>query len=190
VGRAGFWWASFGSLSPHALLFYWLAPAQLTATPRSFSDTAELWSDCLDVEFRLSIEPTVGHPPVHVSCTTPHRNMAAQADRKSRIFSRREIEAQIANGRSIVIVDSKVLKVDAWLPYHPGGDKAIRHMVGRDATDEVTRYGLPCCLKRLVADLCIQIPLHANARAHEPLPGRPHRGTMDKLPAADTRGEI
>jgi len=66
--------------------------------------------------------------------------MAAQAKNKSSIWSRRDVEAQIANGRSIVIVDNKVLKVDAWLPYHPGGDKAIRHMVGRDATDEVTRY--------------------------------------------------
>lgn len=66
--------------------------------------------------------------------------MAAQVDRKSKVLSRQDIEAQIANGRSIVIVDDKVLKVDAWLPYHPGGDKAIRHMVGRDATDEVTRY--------------------------------------------------
>ena len=66
--------------------------------------------------------------------------MAAQTDRKSQVLSRREIEAQIASGRSIVIVDNKVLKLDAWLPYHPGGDKAIRHMVGRDAPDEVTRY--------------------------------------------------
>jgi delta8-fatty-acid desaturase len=66
--------------------------------------------------------------------------MDAQAQRKSKVLSRREIEAQIANGRAIVIVDGKVLKVDAWMQYHPGGDKAIRHMVGRDATDEVTRY--------------------------------------------------
>lgn len=68
--------------------------------------------------------------------------MATQTDRKSKVLSRRDIEAQIANGRSIVIVDNAVLKLDAWLPYHPGGDKAIRHMVGRDATDEVTRYVL------------------------------------------------
>lgn len=66
--------------------------------------------------------------------------MDAQAQRKSRIFTRREIEALIASGRAIVIVDNKVLKVDAWMPYHPGGDKAIRHMIGRDATDEVHRY--------------------------------------------------
>jgi delta8-fatty-acid desaturase len=65
--------------------------------------------------------------------------MAAQTDRKAKVFTRREIEGLIANGRSIIIVDSKVLKVDAWMPYHPGGDKAMQHMVGRDATDEVTR---------------------------------------------------
>jgi delta8-fatty-acid desaturase len=65
--------------------------------------------------------------------------MDFQSARKVKVLSRRDIEAHIANGRSIVIVDNKVLKVDAWLPYHPGGDKAIRHMVGRDATDEVTR---------------------------------------------------
>jgi delta8-fatty-acid desaturase len=65
--------------------------------------------------------------------------MEAQTKRKVRVYSRGEVEALIASGRSIVIVDNKVLKVDAWLPYHPGGDKAIQHMVGRDATDEVTR---------------------------------------------------
>jgi delta8-fatty-acid desaturase len=66
--------------------------------------------------------------------------MDAQTKRKARVYSRREVEAIIATGRSIVIVDDKVLKVDAWMPYHPGGDKAIQHMIGRDATDEVTRY--------------------------------------------------
>ncbi|KAF9696774.1 hypothetical protein EKO04_005498 [Ascochyta lentis] len=66
--------------------------------------------------------------------------MDVQAQRKARIFSRREIEGQIANGRAIVIVDNKVLNVGAWMPYHPGGDKAMRHMIGRDATDEVTRF--------------------------------------------------
>jgi delta8-fatty-acid desaturase len=56
------------------------------------------------------------------------------------ILSRHEIEHLIAIGRNIIIVDAKVLKCDAWMPYHPGSDKAIRHMVGRDATDEVNAY--------------------------------------------------
>ncbi|GAB7360949.1 hypothetical protein MBLNU230_g0932t1 [Neophaeotheca triangularis] len=59
---------------------------------------------------------------------------------KDRILSRHDIENLIADGRKVVIVDDKVLKVDAWLPYHPGGDKAILHMVGRDATNEVKAF--------------------------------------------------
>ena len=58
--------------------------------------------------------------------------------RQDRGWSRREIEGLIADGRKIIILGDQVLRVDAWLPYHPGGDKAILHMVGRDATDEIT----------------------------------------------------
>lgn len=60
------------------------------------------------------------------------------------VFSRRQVEGLIAEGKLIIIVDGEVLKVDPWLPYHPGGDKAIKHMVGRDATDEVNAYSFPC----------------------------------------------
>src|SRR3954469_3520384 len=54
-------------------------------------------------------------------------------------LSRRHIEGLIADGASIIILDQRVLKVDGWLKYHPGGIKTIQHMVGRDATDEVNR---------------------------------------------------
>ncbi|KAL4911830.1 fatty acid desaturase-domain-containing protein [Aspergillus aurantiobrunneus] len=54
------------------------------------------------------------------------------------LLSRREIEASIAEGGKIFILDQFVIKANAWMPYHPGGDKTILHMVGRDATDEVT----------------------------------------------------
>ena len=61
---------------------------------------------------------------------------------KEVIITRRQVEDMIANGRMVFIVDGKVLKVDAWLKYHPGGDKPIKHMVGRDATDEVKVYAI------------------------------------------------
>ncbi|KAL3480179.1 fatty acid desaturase-domain-containing protein [Aspergillus californicus] len=54
------------------------------------------------------------------------------------LLSRRDIEALIADGAKIFILDQFVIKANPWIPYHPGGDKAILHMVGRDATDEVT----------------------------------------------------
>jgi sphingolipid 8-(E)-desaturase len=56
---------------------------------------------------------------------------------RNNILSRRQIEGLIAEGRKVIILDGQVLKADAWLPFHPGGDKAILHMVGRDGTDEI-----------------------------------------------------
>jgi delta8-fatty-acid desaturase len=47
------------------------------------------------------------------------------------------VEDLIAEGHAIVILNDKVLKLDSWLRYHPGGDKTILHMVGKDATDEI-----------------------------------------------------
>ncbi|KAK7992258.1 hypothetical protein PG996_012729 [Apiospora saccharicola] len=60
------------------------------------------------------------------------------ASRTYPLMSRRDIEAMIADGRKLIILDQYVVKADPWLTYHPGGDKAILHMVGRDATDEIT----------------------------------------------------
>ena len=54
-----------------------------------------------------------------------------------KVFTRNQIEALLAEGRKIVIYNGNVLKLDSWLPFHPGGDLAIQHMVGRDATDEI-----------------------------------------------------
>ncbi|KAJ5115071.1 hypothetical protein NUU61_000830 [Penicillium alfredii] len=53
------------------------------------------------------------------------------------VLSRRQIEGLIAEGRHVIIFEGRVLKVDAWIKFHPGGDKSIQHMVGRDATDEI-----------------------------------------------------
>lgn len=60
------------------------------------------------------------------------------------VLTRNEIKNLIASGRKIVIFNQFVLKVDPWLPYHPGGDKALLHMVGKDATDEIQAYVIEC----------------------------------------------
>ncbi|MCJ1226191.1 hypothetical protein MMC12_002840 [Toensbergia leucococca] len=84
----------------------------------------------------------------------PFKQPLSPMSRKEAILSRRQIEGLIADGRTIIIVDGKVLKVDAWLKYHPGGDKAIMHMVGRDATDEVNALHSPEARQRMS---CYQI---------------------------------
>lgn len=95
--------------------------------------------------------------------------MDTHTERKAEIFSRREVEAFIASGRSIVVVEGKVLKVDAWLPYHPGGETAIQHMIGRDATDEVTRCVYVMILRLVADDNMLQLPFLTDPQAHESL---------------------
>lgn len=57
-----------------------------------------------------------------------------------KVLSRCQIADLIALGKIIVIYKKSVLNLTAWLKYHPGGDKAVYHMVGRDATDEMLAY--------------------------------------------------
>lgn len=59
---------------------------------------------------------------------------------RDNVLSRAEVEGMIAEDKLIIIVDNKVLRLDAWIKFHPGGDMAIKHMVGKDATDEVNAY--------------------------------------------------
>ncbi|OGE49566.1 hypothetical protein PENARI_c020G00417 [Penicillium arizonense] len=60
-----------------------------------------------------------------------------QPSRNDTVLTRRYIEGLIAEGKHVIIFEGRVLKVDAWIKFHPGGDKSIKHMVGRDATDEI-----------------------------------------------------
>lgn len=57
-----------------------------------------------------------------------------------KILSRSQIVDLIAQGKVIVIYKNNVLNLTGWMKYHPGGDKAVYHMVGRDATDEMLAY--------------------------------------------------
>ncbi|KAJ2904645.1 hypothetical protein MKZ38_007481 [Zalerion maritima] len=72
------------------------------------------------------------------SLATAPRGAGPKKEKVYPVMSRREVEGLIADGKHIIIVNQYALRVDPWLQYHPGGDKAIKHMVGRDATDEVT----------------------------------------------------
>lgn len=77
----------------------------------------------------------------------------SRPSRKDTILSRRYIEGQIADGKHVVIFEGCVLKVDAYMKFHPGGEKPMKHMVGRDATDEINAYVSP------LVDLVLRFPL-------------------------------
>lgn len=59
---------------------------------------------------------------------------------EKRVYSPREVEALIAQKHIVVIYRNWLLKLDKWIKYHPGGDKAIYHLIGKDGTDEMNAY--------------------------------------------------
>jgi len=67
----------------------------------------------------------------------PNRQSDPGSLSKLKILSRPHIHQLIAKGHLIIIANRRVLQLDKWLTRHPGGEKTILHMVGRDATDEI-----------------------------------------------------
>jgi delta8-fatty-acid desaturase len=74
----------------------------------------------------------------HESIVTGLPPLAGNAtERTPKLMTRDEIEALIAEDKHITIYHNQVIKMDPWMPYHPGGDKAMLHLVGKDASDEI-----------------------------------------------------
>ncbi|CAG7565328.1 unnamed protein product [Fusarium equiseti] len=74
----------------------------------------------------------------HSSIVTGLPATASNApERTPKLMNRDDVEALIAEGKHITIFHNQVIKMDAWMPYHPGGDKAMLHLVGKDASDEI-----------------------------------------------------
>ena len=57
---------------------------------------------------------------------------------RDQTLSRRYVEGCIAEGQLLVISENRVLRLDRMLKSHPGGRLAVLHMIGRDATDELS----------------------------------------------------
>jgi hypothetical protein len=74
----------------------------------------------------------------NLSFSCEDQNQRAMADQKYPVLSRRKIEGLIAEGKMVFIFERYVINAGAWIPYHPGGEKSMRHVIGRDATDEIT----------------------------------------------------
>lgn len=99
-----------------------------------------------------------------------------------RTLSRRAIEGLIAAGDIIVIADSNVLRLNGWKDKHPGGELVLRHMIGRDATDEInmcvpTYYTPPfagwprmhsLASRGLMSDSCRSLLTYRFGSSHQP----------------------
>jgi sphingolipid 8-(E)-desaturase len=69
-----------------------------------------------------------------------------------RLWTRDDVAERVLAGDTLVIYRNNVLRIPpSWLKAHPGGDLAILHFVGRDATDEVDAFHNDEVLKRVRA---------------------------------------
>jgi sphingolipid 8-(E)-desaturase len=72
--------------------------------------------------------------------------------RDTRRWTRSEVAGRILAGDTLFIRDGRVIKVPKfWLDQHPGGELAILHFVGRDATDETNAFHSPEALSRMMS---------------------------------------
>ncbi|KAI0182987.1 fatty acid desaturase-domain-containing protein [Xylaria flabelliformis] len=70
---------------------------------------------------------------------------------RDEILTPQAIKRMVAEGHAIVIFENLVLRLDSWLGRHPGGRLAILHMIGKDATDEMTVYHSAATLNTMKA---------------------------------------
>ncbi|EJD04084.1 delta 8-sphingoloid desaturase protein [Fomitiporia mediterranea MF3/22] len=75
---------------------------------------------------------------------------AGQPSKALAEWTREEIAARILAGEALFIYRSRVVRVTpSWLKRHPGGELAILHFVGRDATDEVDAFHVDDVLRTM-----------------------------------------
>ncbi|KAJ8331335.1 hypothetical protein QVD99_001619 [Batrachochytrium dendrobatidis] len=72
-----------------------------------------------------------------------------------RQFARADIIERAKSGETIIIVHHKVYNLTKWVKYHPGGDLAVRHMSGKDATDAMIAFHPPEVFSERLPNFCI-----------------------------------
>ncbi|KAI9344614.1 fatty acid desaturase-domain-containing protein [Obelidium mucronatum] len=77
--------------------------------------------------------------------------------RASQLFTMQEIKEQTTgeNAKVLIVFHNKVYDLTKWVKYHPGGDLAVMHMNGRDATDAIISYHPEWVLEKKLPHFCV-----------------------------------
>ncbi|CDZ96349.1 delta 8-sphingolipid desaturase [Phaffia rhodozyma] len=77
--------------------------------------------------------------------------------RKRTEWNRDLIAQSILQGQLLTVYHDKVLRLNSWLGHHPGGELALLHFVGRDATDEIEAYHSEETLSEKIDRYCVGV---------------------------------
>lgn len=107
-------------------------------------------------------------------------------------ITQKDLSERVKQGEVLIIFNEKVYKVDRWIKSHPGGELAIRHVIGKDATDEITSMHPAYVYEKLIrpfyigeyVDSLVQLP-----RKHHQLKNNSQDTAIaaDVLPNAHSR---
>jgi delta8-fatty-acid desaturase len=67
----------------------------------------------------------------------PKTPITVDDSRPQSYLKRSIIDQRVAKGEILVIIHNKVYDLTRWIDKHPGGELAIKHLNGKDATDAV-----------------------------------------------------
>ncbi|KAH6565298.1 hypothetical protein BASA50_008945 [Batrachochytrium salamandrivorans] len=70
-------------------------------------------------------------------------------------FTQEAVAERVQNGEVLIIVHHKVYNLTKWVKFHPGGDLAVRHMSGKDATDAMIAFHPPEVFTNRLPNFCI-----------------------------------
>lgn len=90
-----------------------------------------------------------------VASSAPSAAPVKRDARQPRTLTRSQLAERIAQGETLVLHRRKIYKLDRWLANHPGGELAILHFVGRDASDEIEAYHSDDTISRLMSRFVI-----------------------------------
>ncbi|KAJ3079115.1 hypothetical protein HK102_004020 [Quaeritorhiza haematococci] len=76
--------------------------------------------------------------------------------RSSKTFTHAEIKARVAATKEVIFIfNNKVYNVTKWLKYHPGGPLTLKHMAGKDATDQILAFHPVSVIEKKFPAFCI-----------------------------------
>ncbi|SJX66265.1 related to delta-6 fatty acid desaturase [Sporisorium reilianum f. sp. reilianum] len=106
---------------------------------------------------------------VAVAATASPTEVKREATRPPKTWTRAQLAERIAQGETLVVHRRKIYKLDRWLARHPGGELAILHFVGRDATDEIEAYHSDDTISRLMSRFVVAYLDEADWHCYRPL---------------------
>ncbi|KAJ3107912.1 hypothetical protein HDU97_002844 [Phlyctochytrium planicorne] len=82
-------------------------------------------------------------------------SLAQSKSKNLPIMTFEEVQERVQKGDILIIFGNKVYNLTKWVKFHPGGDLAIIHMNGKDATDVILAYHPEWAIEKKMPHFCI-----------------------------------